>query len=334
MARQPTTIIQPLDAGLEEPLAWAEEFRYLGVTFHMAPDGELTQRQAPQPPLSGVAFQLLLLHEILKCPAAGVRFTSPKLYHTGIHLVVLAQALYAAPIIDINTKRLDHMINKFARRQFGLPPDTSTVFLRTQLDILPADYLVWRGRLRFALTFFCSPFFQRCVKPLLTPPYSYFLHVNICRSLDWLTAALVRAGLSFDRMLAMADDPALTSAAWAQETTRIIRSNYAETWPQVATTGKAVEGPLKSHLEMVCFRLHSDAERAHPNPITRYLPCGLPLYVKLGGIYACIGLVFKAFGLRPAFASGVQHHERAACFWCHVPGTECGVHLLPPRSGP
>ena len=37
---------------------------------------------------------------------------------------------------------------------------------------------------------------------------------------------------------------------------------------------------------------------------------------------------FKAFSLRPAFASGVGHHDRAACLWCRVPGTECGVHLL------
>ena len=45
------------------------------------------------------------------------------------------QALYAAHVIDIDAKRLDTLLNKFARRQFGLPTDTSTVFLRTELDI-------------------------------------------------------------------------------------------------------------------------------------------------------------------------------------------------------
>ena len=62
--------------------------------------------------------------------------------------------------------------------------------------------------------------------------------------------------------------------------------------------------------------------------MTGRLPYGLPPYIKMGGIYACIGLIFKAFSLRPAFASGVGHHDRAVCLWCRVPGTECGVHLL------
>ena len=54
----------------------------------------------------------------------------------------------------------------------------------------------------------------------------------------------------------------------------------------------------------------------------------LPLYIQLGGVYASIGLVFKAFSLRPAFAAGVAHHDRAACFWCDEESTECGAHLL------
>jgi hypothetical protein len=57
----------------------------------MTPIGKPTKQQRRLPlNAGGTAYQLLLLHELLKCPS-GARFTSPKLYHRGVHLVVLAQ---------------------------------------------------------------------------------------------------------------------------------------------------------------------------------------------------------------------------------------------------
>lgn len=240
---------------------------------------------------------------------------------------MLAQALYAAPIVDINAKKVE-LLNTFARRQFRLPVDTSSVFLPTELDILPMDYLVWRSRLRFALSFFRSPFFRTCIRPLLALPTKSFFLNNTHVALEWLITALHRDGLSLQDMLANAADASITASSWALETTRIVRRSYSQTWPQVATTGAQVQGALAQHLALVCRRRHLPTELAALHPITGHLPCGLQTCVKLGGLSSGVGLIFNAFSLRPAFASGLAHHDRAACLWCEEAGTECGAHML------
>ena len=153
-------------------------------------------------------------------------------------------------------------------------------------------------------------------------------------ALGWLITALARAGLTLAAMLEKAAEPSITGAVWAQETKDIVRRKFSQTWPQVATTGDTVDGELARHLEMVCLRRHLPTELAALHPVTDRLPYGLPPYIKLGGLHAAIGLIFKAFSLRPAFASGHGHHARADCFWCHEPGTECGAHFLTCRKAP
>ena len=84
LARWPRTALNPapLDAGLEQHMEWVPEYRYLGATFRMAPIGKPTKQQMPRLPLNagGIAYQLLLLHELLKCPS-GARFSCSRIVH-------------------------------------------------------------------------------------------------------------------------------------------------------------------------------------------------------------------------------------------------------------
>jgi len=47
-----------------------------------------------------------------------------------------------------------------------------------------------------------------------------------------------------------------------------------------------------------------------------------PVYIRLAGLYAAIGLRFKLYGLRALWVE-----ERPPCLWCQAPRAECGVHL-------
>jgi hypothetical protein len=47
-----------------------------------------------------------------------------------------------------------------------------------------------------------------------------------------------------------------------------------------------------------------------------------PVYIRLTGLHAVIGLRFKLYGLR-----ALWREERPACLWCHAPHAECGIHL-------
>ena len=326
---------QPLNAGLAQPLTWDNDFRYLGATFYMDHQGRL-RRRGPEPlalNTKGVCFQLILLADLLKGPR-GARYASPRLYHQAIHQIVLAQALYSAAVIDVDARTLDTKINIFARRQFGLPCDTNSVFLRTELDIMPTRYLVWRQRLRFALTFFRSHFFRTCLQPFLGPPASLAHQSDVRSGILWMETALTDAGYTLDGFLHRVADDTFTPDMWAKETMDIVRRHYYHAWPHTSTTGQPVSDALARHFDLVCRRLHLPSEVASPHPVTGLLPCGLPLYIQLGGLYAFIGLIFKAFSLRPAFASGVAHHDRARCWWCGTPGIECGTHLLTCSAAP
>lgn len=100
--------------------------------------------------------------DVFKGPTATY-LSHAHVYAQGIHTLVLSRALYPSPIIDIDTLRLDILINKFSRRYFRLPIDTSTAFIRTELAILPGNYHVWLKRLRYAPHFINGPYFRTYV---------------------------------------------------------------------------------------------------------------------------------------------------------------------------
>ena len=241
---------------------------------------------------------------------------------------MLAKALYPSAVLDFDMERLDRTINKRCRSHFGLPFDTSTVFLRTELNIMPVAYLIWQRRLCLAPSFVTSDFFRHHVKP-------HMLHgirsPAAVRATAWLETALRRAGMSLQDALTKATAADFNKARWKVEMKEIVRRQYASGWRETCLAGKPLEPALKQHLELVCAVRHRDLpvtmERLHP--VTGRIPCGLPQFITLGGVHASIGLHFKAFALRPNKADG-----RLACLWCGEPGCECGVHILTCSKAP
>lgn len=250
-----------------------------------------------------------------------------RVYVHGIQTLVLSRALYPSPIIDIDTCRLDILINKFARRYFRLPLDTSTVFLRTELDILPGAYYVWLRRLRYAPHFLNGPYYRTFIHPYVQNyqlRYSHYVQI----SMGWLDQALCDAGFTLSDFLAKIAEPTFSMDTWRHESKRIVYSRFAADWPSIFPTSVSHTTPaVANHLVKVCYRRHLPTELTDLHSVTGRLPFGLPLYITLGGLFAAIGLRFKSYSLRPAFATGQATHGRASCNWCGHDG-ECGIHLL------
>lgn len=320
----------PLHAGLPQPLLWVDEFRYLGVTFFSS--HTQNGRSPPPPPLDthSLRYQLFLMADVLKSPSQ-THLAHARIYASGIHSLVLARALYPSPIHTVDTCRLDTLINKFARRYFRLPTDTSTVFLRTELDILPSTHLIWLRRLRYLPHFLNGAYFRTFIRPFMaTPDLPHTEH--ILHSFVWLIQALRDAGFTLPAFLAKMAEPTFTMTAWRRESKHIVYRHYARRWPHIFPSGprprRTLPGdPTIAHLHLVCLRRHLPSELHDLHPVTGRLPFGLPLYVRIGGLFASIGIRFKAYSLRPAFASGQPAHGRAPCTWCGRDG-ECGTHLL------
>ena len=320
--------LSPLDVGLAAPLPWVDEFRYLGVTFSSAAVTSSRHRRAPPLPLDtqSLRHHLFLISDVLKSPDT-MHLAHARVYVHGIHTLVLSRALYPSPIIDIDTRRLDILINKFARRYFRLPLDTSTVFLRTELGILPGYYHVWLRRLRYAPHFLNGPYYQTFIHPFIMDQrrrHSYYTQ----HSLVWLDQALCDAGFTLQTFLAKIADPSFSMDAWKHESKHIVYTRYANDWPQIFPTSTSHTDPaISAHLVKVCYRRHLPTELQDLHSVSGRLPFGLPLYIHLGGLFAAIGLRFKSYSLRPAFAPGQAAHGRASCNWCGHDG-ECGIHLL------
>lgn len=320
--------LSPLDIGLAEPLPWVNEFRYLGVTFFSAAVTSSRHRRAPPTPLDtqSLRYQLFLMADALKSPDT-VHLAHARVYAHGIHTLVLSRALYPSPIIDIDTRRLDILINKFARRYFRLPLDTSTVFLRTELDILPGTYHMWLRRLRYAPHFLQGPYFRTFIQPYVDN-HQLRDSTYILRSFGWLDQALTDAGFTLSAFQAKMAEPTFSMVAWRRESKHIVYSRLAADWPNIFPSSVSHTAlAVTTHLVKVCYRRHLPTELMDLHSITGRLPFGLPLYIQLGGLFAAIGLRFKSYSLRPALATGQAAHGRASCHWCGHDG-ECGIHLL------
>ena len=326
----------PLDAGLEAPVPWVESVKYLGAPFKAPPPPTPLTPASPPPapaprpppsPSSTMAYQLLLLGEVFRGPPGlPIRYTDARIYAQGVHQVVLARVLYPSAVLDMATAPLDTALNQAIVRQFGLPFDTSTVFLRTELNILPVADLIWRRRLRYAPSFVRGQAFQTHLRPRL----GLLRHHLVVAGISWLSTALGKAGLSLTALLAATDAAAFDMAGWRREMRDLVQRRYAERWPRVSTSGTMVNDSLKAHLETVCLVKHLPAELARPHPVTGRLPAGQPPYIQMGGIHAPIGLRFKAYGLRCRPSTGGRH----ACLWCGEAGCECGLHLLTCKRPP
>ena len=299
----------PLNVGLDTPIPWVTSARYLGVpwlplTINM---GFFT------PPLNkrGVRFHLLELSTLLT-GTGSVRFTNTLVYTTSVHQLVFSRALYTSPVVGIDCAGLDTLINKATRSHFRLPSTCNTVLLRTELNLLPAQYLVHLRRLRFALAYFRSPKFQTLLAPLFRLTMAPHLYVRLLNfgvmpllreSFDW-------AGYTLDDVLAAADPHGeVTADVWKRSTWERVHSKLLSDWPNIGVGG-ALHGSTEQHIRLVCLP-----------------PDGYPRYVRLAGPYCLIAIHFKAERLR-ASPPGGAHHERCACLWCDGLNRECGIHLL------
>ena len=72
---------------------------------------------------------------------SGQKLSEPHLIPIGVKQIVHAAALYSTPVADVDYKALDRMIFPAVRRLLGLPHDTSSAFLQTELTIWPSHLL-------------------------------------------------------------------------------------------------------------------------------------------------------------------------------------------------
>ena len=319
LASGPSPAPRPaLSVGLPSPLRWVDSHRYLGVPFVT-----LTGSSASYPPrldTDNLAYHLLEVSDLLTGPG-GMRYTNPGVFTSMVHTLVLSRALYAAPIMPIATSLLDTRLNVAARSHFRLPHDYNTVLLRTELNLLPAAYLVCLRRLRFALCFFRCPFFVDFIAPALDHGTGGLSdRVRQVGVLPLLLDAFnmvatvvpgVPISLASVRAAAASD---ISSSAWARRTASLVLQRYVSDWPHVGLSSSP--GPLPP------------AVAEHLRLVSRSPPIGTAAYVRLGGAYASIGLLFKGFSLRCSGSEGIPHHGRSSCLWCGAHNAECGIHLL------
>ena len=278
--------------------------------------------------MQSLRYQLFLMADVLKSPTRA-HLAHARVYAHGIHTLILSRALYPAPIIDIDTRRLDILINKFARRYFRLPLDTSTVFLHTELGILPSSYHVWLRRLRYAPQFLNGPYYRTYVQPHVgTHHHQYAPYIH--NSIAWILIALSDAGYTLLQFTAKMAESTFSLASWRRESKHIVYRRYAQDWPRISTSRSGAytaTDPITVHLTKVCLRRHLPSELLNLHTVTGRLPLGAPQYSRLGGLFSAIGIRFKAYSLRPALATGRGPHGRAPCAWCGHDG-ECGIHFL------
>lgn len=300
---------EPIDVGFNTPIPWVTSTRYLGVPWLPLK----TNMGYFSPPLNkrGMRFHLLELSTLLTS-SGGVRFTNIKVYTTSVHELVLSRALYPSPVVGIDCTGLDKLVNKAARSHFRLPFSCNTTLLRTELNLLPTQYLVHLRRLRFALVYFRCPLFQILLAPLLRLPMLPHLYVRL---LDFGVMPLLRqsftwAGYTLDDVLAAADPhQGVTADQWRRSTRERVHGKLLSHWPHIGIGG-GLHASTEQHIRLVCLP-----------------PAGFPRYVRLAGPYCLIALHFKAERLR-AGPPGGSHHERCACLWCNGLNCECGIHLL------
>ena len=317
LATLPTFTISGMD------LPWATSFSYLGHPFtaYYPYQPNYCTRQYSPAELDTFQYRMHLLYQLFTS-ASGTTIVSPRVLVIGIKQLVLAKALYASTVVQVEAPLLDRMIFSFVRRILRLPPDTSSAFLWMTLNLWPASFYIDRRILRYALSFHQSWFYVHIVTPILALP----LHSPIRRALlspgPYLRMrdTLIRYQLYIHDM--QEDTAFISPSRW---NTKVDAAIWRGVRRHFLDTISPYPAPYITHFQQIGYGTADIDE----------LPPGYPLYLKLGEHLGSIALRYLSYSLRrldrPRHAS-----DRPDCHWCGLVCGECGLHLvqcprIPPR---
>ena len=295
----------------EVTLPWMPQEKYLGMRFaaqpagrtrfdRAAPDGGKLQQRAHR-------FNTLRL---LFTPRGRAPLVHARHMVLGLKQVILADSLYPTPVMDVDFAQLDGELFKFARRILRLAPTYHSALLWHELNLWPTRYYSDLRVLRYARNF-----------------KTHWLYRELLRALEdhahGEPSILSQPGGALTRLLATLDsykvdlgdiDPG-DKEGWGLTAKGLISTTLAEVFH---TTFATYPASHQRHLRLVLDLTDRDRPR---------VPAEYPTYIKLGGVWAAIGLRAKAYSLR--FIQGQRReNDRPACDYCREPHAECGAHLI------
>jgi hypothetical protein len=333
------------------PIPDADVGKILGVPFAGA-RGSTAQAQAHT--VAGIHGSMAKVRSLfrLRRRAAGrpdevmVDFA---ILRTAILQVVLPRALYAAPVIEVDSDAIDRCLRKELKALLGLPSTFSSDALHWLLRLYPTEHEVAMARLKLAWRCYHQYWAGKAIRHLLAERRTY--HPLLTTGpLGLLTWTLRRYNLqwadledqqyapspttpsddqSTDTPAPLADQPGeeaedVDVAEEDESATAVARDGGFKAWRTLCRdrvdqgiaewavrAGRGVhrQSPLKHHFP-------STAEQARST-----MEAGLPLFLREGGDFGRAGLRLLA----PRFGSGILSTE--PCVLCGS-GPSTPAHLL------
>ena len=294
-------------------LPWVASERYLGMRFAAQTPLAEARFDSVAPTASLPAVTTHRLHSLRE--VFSVRGATPLVHARylvfGIKQVILAAALFPTAVLSVDYSRLDTAIFGFVRKAMALPCNAHSILLWHELHLWPTKFYGELRTLRYARSFKAHHWFYREL-------YQPLLETDAGPLLSHAGGALQRMETilrAYDMELATLD-AAVSKEAWNLTVTASVATAMGN---EFLLKFRSYPPTHQQHFRLV---LELDAT-ARPLPTALGSP---PLYLKLGGAWAAIGLRAKAYSLRPLWTRA--NHDRPACFLCHRRYQECGAHLI------
>ena len=293
-------------------LPWVAAERYLGMRFTAQRAGRTRfDIQEPDEGRERKRAHRLEALRLVFIPRGLAPLVNARLLVLGIKQVILADTLYPTAIFDVDFAKLDRQLFSFARRQLRLAPNYHSALLWHELNLWPTEFYSDLRVLRYARNFKSHWLYQALYQPLQAYPG------------DVDTALLSQPGgalARLERILAdyhvdLDDIDPLDKIGWSHTAQHHVCAALADHFQTTLSTYPAKH---QAHLRLV---LNLTAQH-RPRAAGEY-----PLYVKLGGVWAAIGLRAKAYSLR-FLRTPRSDTDRPACLYCRAAHEECGAHLV------
>jgi len=303
---QPTLVIQGMD------IRWVGVETYLGLRFaaqRPSPSARFDQVALPESDKPALSYHLHALRQTFTARGAAP-LLHLRLAAFGVKQGILAKFQYPAVVLQPSHKMLDNAIFPALRRNLRLVPNYHSALLWHELNLWPTEFYTDTRVLRYVFNLKQEHwFYTRIYLPLYVAGQD-----SILTQPGGALARLLGILAKYDMDLASADTGD-DKEAWSLTVTARVRAGMTEHFFEKYCTYPARH---RAHLQKV-LDLQPDGR---PKTAGLY-----PLYLKLGGVWAGIGLLAKGYALR-LLTGERSDTDRPSCYLCRLPHAECGAHLI------
>jgi hypothetical protein len=241
-----------------------------------------------------------------------------KVLRSAVRQVVLARALYAAPVVAMDFDALDKCLRCQLRAMLGLSRTFSSAALHWLLRLWPTRFYAAEARLRLAWRCYHQYWIKDVIRHLLETQQHRTLNYLLTHGpLGLLTEALQQHGFSWKTLAEAEYTPG--------EKEQATKSEALRNWKRTCRAAMAARVAEWAVAERAQLPQDSPLQAHFPQDVASALGAikkGLPDFLKLCGDLGRAGLRLLA----PSFSSAIP--PTSACTLCGADGQAHPAHLL------